>query len=266
MFDEKIVEQLKDLVSQFYVPEQFGQDWNQDFELPNQIYNIMQKSGFSWADFHGASKLVLALPELKVAIKIPFTGEFMELECRDGEYDFCDGCENSCCCDMCCPNREEREVIRENYEDREDFDPFNGAGDYEWDYCGLELEYYTQIAEYGFAKFYAKTAFLGTTQNGFPCYIQEWCESYDDSEADTSSSEHSRSHVQELKTNDNYRSYFYDDWVALAVERYGEELVDAFLLKFLREHNEYVGDMHSGNFGFRADGSPVIIDFSDFMG
>ena len=264
MFDEKIVEQLKNLVSQFYVPKQFGQTWEQEFELPNQIYNIMQKSGLSWAEFHGASKLVLALPELKVAIKIPFTGEFLEPEDRSGEYDFCDGCEKSCCCDMCCPNREERYAIREECE--ADFDPFYGAGDYEWDYCGLEVEYYTQIAEYGFAKFYAETAFLGTTQNGFPCYIQEWCESYDDSDADTSSSEHSRSHVQELKTNTSYRSYFYDEWVALAVERYGEELVDSFLLNFLREHNEYVGDMHSGNFGFRADGSPVIIDFSDFMG
>lgn len=264
MFDEKIIEQLKNLVSQFDVPKQFGQDWEQEFGLPIQIYNIMQESGLSWAEFHGASKLVLALPELKVAIKIPFTGEFLEPEDRNGEYDFCDGCEKSCCCDMCCPNREERYAIREDCE--EDFDPFCGAGDYEWDYCGLELEYYTQIMEYGFAKFYAETAFLGTTQNGFPCYIQEWCESYDDSDADTSSSERSRSHVQELKTNDNYRSYFYDDWVALAVERYGEELVDAFLLKFLREHSEYVGDMHSGNFGFRADGSPVIIDFSDFMG
>lgn len=264
MFDEKIVEQLKNLVFQFYIPTQFGQDENQDFQLPSQIHNIMQESGFSWAYFHGASKLVLALPELKVAIKIPFTGEFMEPEDCSGEYDFCDGCESSYCCYSCCPNREEREAIRE--ERREDFDSFNGAGDYEWDYCGLELEYYTQIAEYGFDKFYAETAFLGTTQNGFPCYIQEWCESYEDSDIDTSSSEHSRSHVQELKTNNNYRSYFYDDWVALAVERYGEELADAFFLNFLREHNEYVGDMHSGNFGFRADGSPVIIDFSDFMG
>lgn len=264
MFDEKIVKQLKDLVSQFYVPKQFGQTWEQEFELPNQIYSIMRESGLSWAEFHGASKLVLALPELKVAIKIPFTGEFMEPEDDSGNYEFCRDCDSHCCCRDCCPHWAEVEEAEKD--NTPDFDPFYGAGDYEWDYCGLELEYYTQIVEYGFAKFYAKTAFLGTTQNGFPCYIQEWCESYDDSNMDTSSSEHSRSHVQELKTNTSYRSYFYDDWVALAVELYGEELVDSFLLNFLREHDEYVGDMHSGNFGFRADGSPVIIDFSDFMG
>lgn len=263
MFDEKIVEQLKSLVSQFYIPKQFGQDWNQDFELPNQIYNIMRKSGLDWREFHGASKLVLAFPELKVAIKIPFTGEFMEPEDLRGEYSFCKGCESYCCYSDCCPHYEE---VLQKEQDYCDFNFFDGAGDYDWDYCCLELNYYTQIKDYGFEQFYAKTAFLGSTQNNFPCYIQEWCESYDDSNVDTSSSERSRSHVQELKTNNNYRSYFYDDWVALAVERYGEELVDAFLLKFLREHDEYVGDMHSGNFGFRADGSPVIIDFSDFMG
>ena len=244
MFDEKIVEQLKQIISQFNIPKQFGQSWDQEFDLPYEMENVLRNSGLSWDEFYGASKLVFAFPKLKVAIKIPFTGEFMEPEDNSGNYEFCRDCDSHCCCRDCCPHWAEVEEAEKD--NTPEFDPFNGAGDHEWDYCALELEYYEEIVKMGFAKFYAKTAFLGTTRNGFPCYIQEWCESYENADADTSSSERSENHVQELKKNTNYRSYFYDDWVALAVERYGEELADAFLLNFLREHCEYVGDMHSG--------------------
>ena len=60
---------------------------------------------------------------------------------------------------------------------------------------------------------------------------------------------------------DNYNIRIHREWLARAIEYYGEAAVND-LLAFIEL--EGINDFHTENIGFREDGSPVILDYSGY--
>lgn len=253
---------LTEIISKIVIPAEFGPRDDEDFELPPIFYEVLSKYDVEWDWRNGASKLVLVFPEFGVALKIPFNG-FFERYNETPEFSECADCEVSRCCRNNCPFSIE-------WETNEGFSEFSGADvEDNWNYCKVEAEYYQIAKDAGCEKFFARTEFLGLTANNYPVYIQELCipsdECGDDVEKKYNScSQHSKTKAKEIR--EQTRDYFGRYWSTLAVEVYGEELFETFLKYFAKEHSEMFGDMHSGNYGYRADGTPVIFDFSDYMG
>lgn len=125
------------------------------------------------------------------------------------------------------------------------------------DYCAEEAAIYADAVKHGVAQFFAKTVYGGMTNDGItPYYISERvCNFYDKCDKCKIASKDSLEKAKKAKSEICF------EWLAMAYEWYGEDAVNA-LLKFIEL--EEIGDFHSGNVGFRADGSPVILDYSGF--
>ena len=54
---------------------------------------------------------------------------------------------------------------------------------------------------------------------------------------------------------------FEAEWIALAIDLYGERKVKRFLA-FLEENN--ISDFHHGNYGYTKDGCPMLLDYSSW--
>ena len=212
----------------------------------------------------GASKLVVICKDYDKVLKIPYNGYYsldedsFSCECDDEEY--IKNCNYNCY---------ECEFARErDYEDRLEWENFTMAPtENGWDYCEAELDRYNQAKEDGFEQFLAKTEYFGETQYGYPLYLQEKIPNIGDS-APQNISKKSKDRAEELNKPEDAKyvwerkTHFSTDWIAAAIEFYGEEITEKFL-----NYAHEVGldcDMHSNNYGYRADGSPVIIDFSGY--
>jgi hypothetical protein len=147
------------------------------------------------------------------------------------------------------------------YKDKEDedeagfvFDPY-----YTEDYCEVEAHVYSDAVDAEVEQFFAETKFLGISKSGTPIYISERLatvfSSCDRVAIESSCSEDS------LKKAHDIDSYLPSDFIAACIEHYGLEATIRFN-KFIDE--EGISDLHSGNFGFRADGSPALLDYSSF--
>lgn len=247
---------LLNLIVKITIPEEFGSWKGEDYCLPYEIEEIFNGCGEEWTYNSGASKLAVIFPNLGVVLKFPFNGYLEEKE-YEGEH--CDECDSDCCCFSCCPYRstEENEFI--HFESAREEDG--------WNYCAVEEDYYQQAVDEGFDIFFAFTEYLGETKNHHPVYIQEYCipnDNFDSKGSYDSCSINSKNHVKDLIENGDFRNYFGNTWSVIAIEKYGEEFFDKFMLEFAQTYNHLFGDMHDGNFGFRPNGTPVIFDFSDF--
>ena len=123
----------------------------------------------------------------------------------------------------------------------------------ETDYCALEASLYQDALVAGVEQFFTNTTYAGATKNRYPYYISEKAYTYYTGEKTPSqnSIDKARSKKSEL---DIY-------WLALAIDYYGEDAINK-LLDFIDEKE--ISDLHNSNIGFRADGAPVIIDYSGF--
>ena len=147
--------------------------------------------------------------------------------------------------------------------------PFNGF--YSWDdengievfdefqyisnYCETEASIYADAVAAGLEMFLASTKYAGRTSDGTPYYISERVEPFNsDSSSIVKASEDSRNKA---------KNYWFanGEWVAQAIECYGEEKVKAFE-EFAEDHS--INDLHYGNVGYRQNGEPVILDYSGF--
>ena len=135
-----------------------------------------------------------------------------------------------------------------NSENELDYAPFEVVQDY----CAEEADIYYEACELGLECFFAETEFGGCTKDGTKFYI----------------SERVRGYVKNKDTSkDSYEkaSSFYcnicDAWLADAIEFYGLDKVRA-LINFLDSHQ--LSDFHTGNLGTRANGAPVLLDYSDY--
>lgn len=172
---------------------------------------------------HGVSKFVFVLKECDWVIKIPFNGFY--LNCWDettGDYN-------------------------------EEWSPFNGANG--WDYCNIELEKYEEVQSRGLECFFADTRYLCSDRNYHPIYIQEKVIPCSNDKTKRTPSNKALEFVKN-------KSYFNSTWVAIAIDFYGEEKVNQFLDYIMNIDPVIYGDLHDGNYGYREDGSPCLLDFS----
>ena len=152
--------------------------------------------------------------------------------------------------------------------------PFNGYEYYSWDednlryrdepefeynahtdYCAMEENIYTYAEEAGVECFFAKTKTAGYTKNGQVYYTSERA----DYEFTKDSSDYNDLAIELL---DKYDVWMCNTWLADAIVYYGVKAVKEFLA-FVKEME--INDLHDSNVGYRADGSPCLIDYSGYF-
>lgn len=119
------------------------------------------------------------------------------------------------------------------------------------DYCAEEEEVYSEAVDAGIECFFAETRFGGCTKDGTRFYVSERVIPY----SPTAASEDSTLKARKIEAPLD------SDWLANAIDFYGIDKV-AKLVKFLDDRGLF--DFHRGNLGMRKDGSPVLLDYSDF--
>lgn len=216
MFDFNI---LKNLI----IPEEFGSD-DYNEETP-AIKAVMEQLPLDevYVDW-GATQFVIMNHETNRVAKIPFSGEF--INCENNEHEW------------------------------QEFSP------YYTNYSYLTYELYLQAKSWKIIDLFAETEFFGTTKNGVEIYLQEKVKSYYDGNSRSHSSEASKKKYRELKNGKlSAWSLFPEDWLTAVIEWYGIDLTKDFLL-FCEENN--LDDFHTGNIGWREDGTPCVLDWAGF--
>ena len=208
-------------VKDLEIPEKFGCD--DDNMETGAIDYVLDQLDDTVDTTWGASKFVIFFDGSDQIVKIPFSGEY-------------------------CWN--------DDIED-EDFYDFNTS-----DYCAIEASLYADAVVRGVEKFFARTIYGGVTKKGTPYYISDKVQIYGNmiSKLKTPSEEN----IEKAKKYWFSLSYHTDlnkEWIAYALEWYGEEEVEK-LMNFISDENIY--DLHNNNVGFRENGAPVILDYSGF--
>lgn len=241
-----------------YLPEHFGKAQDGDFddfivkigEIEDRIWTIDHTVKF----YSGVSKLAIVAESLgEVAIKVPFNGcyeysdEYYDYQHSD-EYDYAD-------------DEEEWDFERKYH-----FEKFSGGGGKcNDDYCAEEYATYKELKELGYEKFVAETELLGGI-NGRYILVQEFVTSMNDFDKKIINSKKSVEASERIREDYVSANNVDDDWVAACIEHYGEELSEKFFNYTEEDGYSILADAHWGNYGYRKDGSPCILDFSDFSG
>jgi hypothetical protein len=224
-----------------------------NFEM---IYDEVKKVDED-ADVHyGISKLVIISPHLgNYVIKVPFNGMYEE------NYDYkCTldgGCPYSCGSCYHCEHSIEPDP-NEYWCDYSNADSPTG-----WNYCDAEWKKYKNLRKIGLDCFVAKI-YPFVEINGFKCFIQEIAVA----ENNTNGSETSRVTVASRKKAESLNNEFYcdlnEDWLGLCIEIFGAKKVRRFMEYARYTDHDILADMHSGNYGYRPNGTPCILDFASF--
>lgn len=180
--------------------------------------------------YHGVSKAVLDFSELPFVIKIPLNGMwYYDYDKDDGESEIF-----SC---FCCAN--------DLYPD---------------DYCWDEYRKTEMLEIFGFGELVPEMELLCTV-NGRNFYAQEKVTpAFRDgilSHASQHSMELSKRLAPEYKICD-------DEWRAAVIEFYGVDYWINFCKWDEDNNTDILSDMHMDNYGYAADGRPVIFDLSGF--
>lgn len=217
-------------LEKLHIPSCFGLD--ADANETNEVWDVVDQLHYlniNYEDWnHGISKFVLLFD--KEVVKIPFNGSFDELYDENGNiYDTV-------------------------------FEEFYGAED--GDYCKRELTVYNEAVIQGVEQFFAKTWFIGYTANHTPIYGAEKVKPFYDSGA-RKKSKPSQDSIQAafFKKEEENINWIDNDWLARAIDWYGSEAVNNFI-SFVEEME--INDLHTENIGFKADGAPVVFDYSSF--
>lgn len=240
-----------------YLPTHFGKVCDQDDDYIVDIDEIENKI---WAIDHtvkiysGVSKLAIIAESLgEVAIKVPFNGcyeysdEYYNYQNSD-EYDYVD-------------DEEKWDFERKYY-----FEKFcGGGGRYNNDYCAEEYAVYKELKELGYEKFVAETELLGGI-NGMYILVQEFVTSMNDFDKKIINSKKSVETSKRIREDYVSANNVDDDWVAACIEHYGEELSEKFFNYTEEDGYSILADAHWGNYGYREDGSPCVLDFSNYNG
>lgn len=227
-----------------HLPENFGKVQDDDFivdmdEIEGRIWAIDHTARF----YSGISKLAIVAESLgEVVIKVPFNGCY---EYSD-EYDYDD---------------DEEEW---DFERKYSFEKFcGGGGKYNDDYCAEEYAAYKELKELGYEKFVAETELLGGI-NGMYILVQEFVTSMNDFDKTVITSKKAIETSKRIREDYVIANNVDDEWVAACVEHYGEELSEKFFNYTEDDGYSILADAHWGNYGYREDGSPCILDFSDY--
>ena len=233
LLEDKLTKVIDTIDRLALIPTEFGANIEEDWcpVAEELAWKIEKETGIPIEVCHGVSKMAIIIPGCSLVIKIPFNGKWYS----DSTWN------------------EEKQC----YEEKEDlFEPF-----YEYeDYCALEESVYQNAEAAGFEQYLAKTSFYKTIKNCY-VYVQEKVYTLYSDKASTPS-EGSRKKIDER--NGEYLGN--KDWSACFIDFFGEDAFEKFYNYCVYGDDEHemciADDLHSGNIGFRADGSPVILDYS----
>ena len=225
----------KFLEAVFPLPEHFGMiDTPEGDFLPvdyEEFYNAVSSVDSEAIVNFGMTKIVIYSPSLNgVVIKIPFNGVF------------------------------------DIYDEEEDFRYFENAGASDTsDYCLAEYEKYKALYLQGLECFLARTMFY-TKKDNVRVFLQEEIREYSSFDLKRKKI-HASIESKELAKTIIHRSRkcpFHREWLEDCIEVYGFEKVQDFMCYCENVDNEITQDMHSGNYGYRPNGLPAILDFSGY--
>lgn len=236
LFNKELINKILDAI--FPLPEQFGivlyaNEYEEDEQIEDIKYKI-QKIDSTASIEYGMSKMVIMSPKLKnIVIKIPFNGYFME---EKGVYD-----------------NKAKKTWEPFY-----FAPCSDASDY----CLAEFEKFDKLKTYDLDCFVAKTIYY---KNIFDTnvFIQEQVIPVNCSEKVYKPSKKSRDIAE--KWHEEEKVYMDTNWIANCIDKYGQSKVERFLNYCENIDPDLLEDVHSGNYGYREDGTPAILDFSNFL-
>lgn len=153
--------------------------------------------------------------------------------------------------------------------------PFNGSYEdgvwrpFAWasgsdssDYCLAEYEKYKKLKDNQLDCFVAETAFYKTI-DGVRVFIQEKITSENDLYQTPRPSQASLDLAK--KWDDEEHFYMDSEWIANCLDWYGESKVKSFLSYCNNIDLDILEDMHGGNYGYRENEAPAILDYSNFL-
>lgn len=223
------MQELINIFSNISIPEYFG--GNLDDENYDTVYSwgydIINKYFASSHCLNGVSKMVFILNDSNWVIKIPFNGYFYITWNEEDDW-------------IC---------------EKEEWDCFRYAMN-DWDYCNVELEKYKDARKQGLECFFAETKYLCKGMNNHPIYIQEKVIPVNKDTIKRKASNRA------LKIAGKTSTCLSKTWLALAIDFYGNEKVQKFVNYIENIDPEISQDLHYGNYGYRLDGSPCLLDFS----
>jgi len=135
---------------------------------------------------------------------------------------------------------------------------------YRINYCDFTYKLYRQALDYDIIDIFAETEYFGTTANDVIILLQEKVIDYYDRKdcSPSTISEDSKNKYKSLKgERSSAWQMFPEDWVTAAIEWYGIDVVRNF---FWFCDNNCLDDFHTGNIGWRKDGSPCVLDWAGF--
>ena len=213
------------------LPENFGID--ELYDEPNDL--LLFKNKLHEVDkeaiiFFGLTKMVISSPQFNgVVIKIPFNGRY-GLDDNEKPY----------------------------------WIPFKWADASDRsDYCLAEWEKYNKLKKYRLNCFVAKTFYYKQIM-GVRIFIQEQVTPLDEFYKipiipSKNSQKLAKQWWRESKISID------PDWMANCLDLYGQAKVKKFLHYCEDIDPDILEDVHSGNIGYRTNGTPVILDYSNYL-
>ena len=233
LLEDKLTKVIDTIDRLALIPIEFGANLKEDWcPVTEELgWKIEKETGIPIEVCHGVSKMAIIIPGCSLVIKIPFNGQWKYEERYNketGEYE----------------------------EGEEYFEPF-----YEYeDYCALEESVYKNAEAAGFDQYLAKTSFYKAIKNCY-VYVQEKVFVLYSDKASTPTYD-SRRKIKARR--DGYIGT--SDLSACFIDFFGEDAFEKFYNYCVYGDDEHEmcidDDLHAGNIGFRADGSPVILDYS----
>ena len=228
-FNQKVINQFLDAI--FPLPENFGITISSHEDEENEDIIKFEKNVHridSKASIRwGVSKIVIISSKLQnIVIKIPF----------NGYYNDCD------------------EEIYWN-------DFIWATGSDSNDYCLSEYEKYKKLKIYNLDCFVAKTWYYKTI-DGVRIFLQERVVPNDDSYKIKAPSKKSQDLADKWYEEDKINMN--TEWIAICLDKYGKSKVERFLYYCENIDLDILDDIHNGNYGYRTNGTPCIIDYSGY--
>lgn len=230
-FNQNLINKFLDAI--FPLPKNFGitvssyeEEANDSIiEFETNVHAVDSEASVRW----GISKIVIISPKLKdIVIKIPFNGYY------DEGY----------------------EVVHWN-------NFIWATGSDSKDYCLAEYEKYKKLKIYNLDCFVAKTWYYKTI-DGVRVFLQEKAISINDSCNNDNIKPSKKSQDLADKWYEEDKFGINPEWIAICLDRYGKSRVERFLYYCENIDSDILEDAHCGNYGYRANGTPCVIDYSNF--
>ena len=240
MITKEMIEQARAIVEKLDIPYEFGVDESREMDdkMVSNINDQLFRIGID--DFelaNGISKLVIVLNNFPFVIKIPFNGNFHY------EYDY------------------DEENEEWTIKDDTSFVWFGEACAPDTsDYCWNEYDKIKMAQERGYGELFPDMEQIFEDNFGRHFYIQEKVKVFSYLERQNLSP-NSRDRAKSMEPKYSICNV---EWRASVVEFYGENLWISFVNWNDSGLRDYLSDMHGGNYGYRFDGTPVLIDISGF--